>query len=102
MNIFGQLKQVGHRDITHAHHVWDRAMFGACREHIAVAESVADPPQCHPEGSSGFFGAQIMVYVCVVCKPRDTRFMQCSALEYCSDTIVVWLLLIIFESLRKG
>ena len=33
MDIFGQLKQVGHRDISHVHHVWDRAMFCACREH---------------------------------------------------------------------
>ena len=33
MDIFGQLKQVGHRGMSHVHHVWDRAILGACRRY---------------------------------------------------------------------
>ena len=33
VEIFEQPKQVAHPGISHVHHVWDRAMVGACRRH---------------------------------------------------------------------
>ena len=77
-------------------HVWDRAMFCACREHTLQLQKAL---RIHHDAT---VEAQAVEHVCAVCKPEDTRLVQWTAFEDCSDTVVVWPLLIIFEALRNG